>query len=218
MAEKKKIIGLATIKRVRLSYPYLYAPADAEENDDGELGKPKYRAAFLMPKPNGKEKKDSITTKSNLEILRKAKEEVMAAKWKDDIPELRPDRICVQDGKYAKDAYAKECFVLNASETDQPELLTRRKDREGLWIPAKPGEIYSGCWVSAIVLLWAMDHKKYGQRINASLKSVQFYEDGPAFGEKIKINRRDAFTDIEEDESSIGDDDDDDEDEDDNLI
>jgi hypothetical protein len=207
-AEKKKILGLCTIKRVRLSYPFIYEPDEASENDDGELGKPKYRAAFLLPKSGP----DSLTTATNLKVLRAAKEEVMQAKWKDDQPTLRPDRICVQDGKFHKDPVYKQSWYLNASDTDAPELLLRVKDKDGVWkASTTPNEIYGGCWVNAIVLLWAMDHKKYGQRINANLKSIQFHEDGESFGSKVKIDRKTAFDDVEEIEyGSIGDDDDED--------
>ena len=53
MAEKKKAIGLVTLKRTRLSFPYLFEPDEGGTNDEGEVTKPKYRAAFLLPKPDG---------------------------------------------------------------------------------------------------------------------------------------------------------------------
>ena len=219
MAEKKKTLGLVTLKRVRLSFPYLFEPDEGGTNDAGEATPPKYRAAFLLPKPDGKHKKDAITTKSNLAILKAAKEEVMREKWKDDLPKISPDRIALRDGKYSDDEYTQECYFISANETEQPLLLTRHKDAEGLWIPAKEGDIYGGCWVNVILQIWAQDHKKYGKRINAMLKSVQFHEHGPAFGNKVKVKRSDAFDDVEEEElDSFGGSSDDDGDDADDLI
>lgn len=214
-AAPNKSLGLVTLTRVRLSYPFLYEPDEGGTDDEGNATKPKYRAAFLLPKPKGKFAKDAITTVRNLDILKKAKEEVMRAKWGDDLPNLPPNKIALQDGKYSDDEYTKECYFINANETEKPLLLTRRKDEDGLWIPSTTdGEIYAGCWVNVILQLWAQDHKKYGKRINAMLKSVQFHERGDAFGSKTKVKRQDAFTDVDEEEldsfgsEDFGDDDD----------
>jgi len=42
------------------------------------------------------------------------------------------------------------------------------------------GVIYSGCYVNAIIDLWAQDNQ-FGKRINATLLGVQFAYDGDAF-------------------------------------
>ena len=42
------------------------------------------------------------------------------------------------------------------------------------------GRPYSGCYVVAIVELWAQDNS-WGKRVNATLKGVQFFADGEAF-------------------------------------
>ena len=40
---------------------------------------------------------------------------------------------------------------------------------------------YSGCYVNASITLWAQNNK-FGKRINANLRGVQFVDDGEAFG------------------------------------
>jgi len=42
------------------------------------------------------------------------------------------------------------------------------------------GRPYAGCYVNAVIDLWAQDNA-YGKRINASLSGVQFVRDGEAF-------------------------------------
>jgi hypothetical protein len=42
---------------------------------------------------------------------------------------------------------------------------------------ASSGKPYSGCYVNAVIELWAQDNK-FGKRINASLMGVQFLRDG----------------------------------------
>ena len=44
------------------------------------------------------------------------------------------------------------------------------------------GILYAGCYVNATVRLWAQDNK-FGKRINAQLRAVQFVKEGSRFGE-----------------------------------
>jgi hypothetical protein len=45
-------------------------------------------------------------------------------------------------------------------------------------LSASDGKPYSGCYVNALVELWAQAHAEHGKRINASLMGVQFSKDG----------------------------------------
>jgi len=57
--------------------------------------------------------------------------------------------------------------------------------------------IYAGCYVNAIVVLWAQNNN-YGKRINANLLGVQFVADGSPFGDggtSAGVDDFDAFGD-----------------------
>lgn len=198
-------IGEVTLKNVRLSFADIFEPGKDTVNDDGEKVPGKYKANGLMAK-------DAPDTKANMAKLKKAKEAVIEAKWGKNPPKIKADKICVRDGDEEDwEGYAN-CWYISASEKNQPVLITRRKDSKGKWIEAKPGDIYSGCYVNMVVQLWAQDNK-HGKRINANLKAIQFFEHGPAFSGAAPVDPNEKFADIdEEDHGNIGDDDDDDDD------
>jgi len=55
------------------------------------------------------------------------------------------------------------------------------------------GTIYAGCYVNAIISLWAQDNT-YGKRINAQLEGVQFCNNGEPLGAGgIDVDEFDAF-------------------------
>lgn len=201
-------IGEVILKNVRLSFADIYKPGkDSKDPKTGEIIPGRFKANGLM-------KKDTPDTKSNMAKLKKAKEAVMAAKWGKNIPKIKADKICVRDGDDENWEGYEGCWYISASEKEKPALITRRKDDNGKWIEAKPGEIYSGCYVNMVVQLWAQDNE-YGKRINANLKAVQFHAKGEAFAGSAPIDPNEKFADIEEDEDdSIGDEDDADEEDD----
>jgi hypothetical protein len=196
------------LKNARLSFPALFEP-DERESDDGTTRRV-YKAAFLIPKDNDPE--------GNMKKLRAAADQAKAKKWGPDKsrwPKLKADRVCVRDGdEESWDGYAGMMYVSASSPVERPPpIVTNRKDKDGRWIQARPGERgapYAGCYVNAIVRLWAQDDKRYGKRINASLESVQFRADGDAFGAS-PVDPNSKFTDDDvSDEENYGDDDDDD--------
>ena len=115
------------------------------------------------------------------------------------------------------DGYADMLYVsANRRGADgPPRIITNRKDADNKWIPASPGEAacpYAGCYVNAIIRVWAMDNE-HGKRINASLEAVQFLRDGEAFSGSAPVDVDEEFTDdMVGEEGSIGDDGGDDDD------
>lgn len=200
-------IGEVLLIDVRLSFAHLFQPGKPMKNDDGEEVR-KYQANFLIdPESKG--------GKANLAKLKKAAEEVKKAKWGAKIPRLKADKVCLRDGNEEDwEGYADHLY-LSASNKNQPSLMLRQKDAKGNWKEAKPGDIYSGCYVNAIVRLWAQDSEKYGKRLNCSVESVQFHREGKAFSGAAPVDPNEAFKEIEEDEgSSFGEEDEDGEDDD----
>lgn len=87
------------------------------------------------------------------------------------------DLNCLHDGD-AKSDYAGfegNMYVSTRSKT-RPLVLDRDKSP----LTAADGRPYPGCYVNAVIELWAQDNA-FGKRVNAQLKGVQFLRDGDAF-------------------------------------
>jgi len=58
-------------------------------------------------------------------------------------------------------------------------------------VETNDGRIYSGCWVDAIIEIYAQAHKSYGNNINVSLLGVKFRRDDEAFAGGRTASRED---------------------------
>lgn len=189
--DKKEIVGEVLLRNVRLSFPSLFEPATMESDDGTE--RKFYKANFLIPK-----KGDEF---NNVAKIKKASDEAKAKKWgskPEDWPKLKPEKICLRDGDLEDwDGFAGMVYVsANSNIERKPQVITNRKDSAGHWIKAEPGHErcpYAGCYVNALIRLWAQDNKN-GKRINASVEIVQFLRDGEAFGAG-PVNPDDKFSD-----------------------
>lgn len=196
MAEKKVDIGEVKLKNVRLSFAHLFKPQEGKVDDEtGVKGEDKYNCSFLIDK-------NTAEGKANIAAVKAAAERVKKAKWGENIPKLKPEKVCLRDGDLeAYDGYEGHAYV-SASNSKQPVLIDRKKDKAGKWIKltGPEGLLYSGCYVNGIVRLWAQDNK-HGKRVNASLEAVQFLAHGEAFGAR-PIDADEAFS----DDDAFGDD------------
>lgn len=177
MAEVKneKII---TLKDVRLSFPVLF---NAEAFEEG--GKKEFSASFLIAKdaPIVNEIKAAMLV-------------IATAKWGEKGPALltnlfRDDRLCLHDGdRKDYEGYADRYFI-RANNSVRPLTLDRARNP----VTEADGIIYSGCFVNATISMWAQDNK-WGKRINANLRGVQFLRDGEAFsgGQAGKVDEFEA--------------------------
>lgn len=155
-----------TLRNVRLAFPKLFKA----EQVNGE-GEPKFGAAFLLP-PNH----------PAIAELKKAFDAVGSAKWGEKWPSVKKqletsDKLALHNGdtKTDLDGYEGNFFV-NAASTTRPLVIAADKTP----LTQEDGKPYAGCFVNASIELWAQDNK-FGKRINASLRGVQFYRDGDAF-------------------------------------
>jgi hypothetical protein len=167
MSTDARIIKL---NNVRLSFPALFT-AKAMPNPDGSLGKAKFGAVFLLSK------------KANLSDITKVKAAIEYV-IKEDGKGKRPPlgKTCLRDGseKPDTDGYGEEVMFISASTDKRPGVV----DRNLSPLVEQDGKPYAGCYVNATVRLWYQDNK-FGKRVNASLRNVQFVKDGEPFGEKI---------------------------------
>ena len=162
---------MATIKlkNVRLSFPSLFKRASF----DGQEGK--FEATFLLNKETHAETIKEIEAA----IKEKITVDLKGAK-------LGADKICLKDGDNIEyDGYAGH-FSIKGSNSKRPMVI----DRDKTPLTEDDNKIYAGCYVNAIIELWAQNNS-YGKRINANLLGVQFFADGEPFGDGVKASADD---------------------------
>lgn len=200
---KKKVIGEVRLKNVRLSFPHLFEPQPGKvDPKTGIRGEPRWTANFLISKttPEGK---------AELAKIKAAAVEAKTAKWGDEKnwPKLKPERLCLRDGDLEDyDGFPGHFYLStgrpvktrDGAENTPPALVDRDPSER---LSKTSGKLYAGCYVNAVVRLWAQDDKEYGKRLNASLEAVQFVRHGDAFGAR-PVDPNEAFEDISEEEGS----------------
>ena len=149
------------LNNVRLSFPSLFKRAVF----NGEEGK--FEATFLI----NKTEQADLVEKIKSAIADKIKNDLKGAK-------LGADKICLKDGDDVEyDGYAGHVSIKASNNKRIPVF---NKDKSPL--VEDDNIIYAGCYVNAIVELWAQDNS-WGKRINANLLGVQFAKDGEPFGD-----------------------------------
>lgn len=160
------------MQAVRLSFPSLFNTAKFGGEDTG-----KYEATFVLDKVEHAE----VIAGIKAQIERLMKEEL-----KGKVPS---DKLCLKDGDEMGRPEFEGKYTIKASTKKRPLVINRDKSP----ITESDNVIYAGCYVNAIVSLWAQNNN-YGKRINAQLDGVQFCRDGEAFGDgAVSVNEFDAF-------------------------
>jgi len=151
------------LENVRLTFPNLF-----EAQQVNGQGTAKFSAAFLF----GAEHPATA-------VVKKALTEVAKEKWGAKAAEVykglkAADRLCLHDGasKTQYEGYEGNLFVNSTNEL-RPTVLDGNRNP----LVAADGKPYSGCYVNAVIEVWAQDNK-FGKRLNASLLGVQFHADG----------------------------------------
>lgn len=154
------------LKNVRLAFSNIFTASSVGDSDDK-----RFSAVFIFEPGDENHKAISAAIKA-----------AASEKWKGDAEKvlkaiMAKNDICLQDGAAMSeyDGFDGKKF-LRASNKARPTVI----DRDRSPLTEADGRPYSGCYVNAIVDVWAQDNK-YGKRINASLSGVQFKADGDAF-------------------------------------
>lgn len=151
------------LPNVRLSFPSLFRKAVFSGTET------KFEATFLIRKEGNEE----LIEKINSAIAEKIKNDLKGAK-------LPADKICFKDGDDIEyDGYAGHMSI-KASNSKRPMIIDRDKSP----LTEEDNRIYAGCYVNAIIELWAQNNQ-FGKRINANLLGVQFSKDGEPFGDGV---------------------------------
>ena len=168
-----------TIINTRLAFASLY---HAKPFSDG--GKPKFQAKFLIEKDRTED----------IQVIKSEIVKVATAKWADKTATIlkglmAEGKLCFADGDNKAWEGFPGNFYISASNDVKPATV----DRQAKEVLEQSGVLYSGCYVIAKVSFWAQDNK-WGKRVNANLRGVQFYRDGEAFtgGGAASVNEFEA--------------------------
>lgn len=166
------------LKNVRASFLHCFV-AQVGEDENGNPTKPAYTGHFLFDKehPAFKEIRQAMVAVAKAKFGDANGVEVLKAL-------MKKDKVCLRDGnsKMDPDGNVMEGYggmqYLSARSAVKPKVVDRDRN---VTLTEKDGRPYSGCYVNAIVAIWAQTGK-FGKRINAQLQGVQFVKDGDAFG------------------------------------
>lgn len=174
------------IEKCRLSFPKLWTP---EAPAPGQA--PKFSAAFIF-------EKDSPQHKALVAEIKR----VATEKWADKAPAIvkklmATQKTCLRDGETKEDldGFDDTVMFVSASNDKRPGVF----DRDRTPLAQTDGKVYAGCYVNALVEVWAQDNQ-YGKRVNAQLRGVQFAADGEPFGGGGRPATEDDFPELDDPE------------------
>lgn len=189
------------LKRVRLSFDNLFV-AQEQKNDKGEPSW-SHNCVFLL---------DKVAQADQVKMIQEAMVKARDAKWPGVKKTIQPERRCLRDGEPADpdtgeraplyDGYNGMMYLSakrSVKSKDAPNpvtLIGPRKGSDGKFprLKESDGLLYGGCYVNAIVRIYAFDGSKngYPDRINCSLEAIQHCAHGEPFGAK-RVDADTAF-------------------------
>jgi hypothetical protein len=198
------------LKDVRLSFSdNLFVAEAGEVRTKGKhKGKIPYRnsANFLIPKTN------TVLIDAIKKVMIEARDQL----WPKDPPKIKGDKLCLQDGDDVEYAGYADHMYISASRTTygtdgkvpkRPfRIIGRNKveladGKQGFPdINESDDIVYAGCYVNAVLRIWAQDDPDYGKRINASIEGVQFWRPGERFGGGKRLDVDNAFDEYQDDD------------------
>jgi hypothetical protein len=162
------------LTNVRLSFPQLFeakAFGDAAGAADSDK---RYEATFIL---------DKKTNAADIQTIRDSIKKLLNDAYNGNPP--KGFKLCFHDGieKEETDGYgAGVMYVSSSSPGNKPRPPIVDRDLTNL--EEKDGKPYAGCYVNASLRLWVQDNK-WGKRVNAQYRTVQFYKHGEQFGEAV---------------------------------
>lgn len=163
--------AIIKLPAVRLSFPHLFQAHAMEEGQEK-----KFSATFLLDdKEHGKLLDHIETTIKRLAL--------------DEFKKATSFKSCLRDGneKLELEGYGDGKWFIPAARKTRPAVV----DRDMNPLTEEDGKIYAGCYVNASIRLWVQNNK-WGKRVNAELRAIQFLKDGESFGAG-KVNVEDEF-------------------------
>lgn len=153
---------------VRLAFPNLFTAEQVQGQGD-----PKFGAMLIIPPDH-----------PQFAAIQAAQVAVATAKWGAKAAGIikgleKQDRLALHDGdtKSNYDGVPGNFFISAGAQESAPPTVI---DRDRSQLSKSSGRPYAGCYVNASIELWAQDNK-FGQRVNAQLRGIQFVADGDSF-------------------------------------
>lgn len=171
MTTKATDPAIVKLPGVRLSFPHLFQAHSMEEGQEK-----KFSATFLLDDKEHGPLLDQI-------------EKLIDRLALDEFKKKTSFKSCLRDGneKLELEGYGDGKFFIPASRKTRPAVV----DGQLAPITEEDSRLYAGCYVNATIRLWVQNNK-WGKRVNAELRAVQFLKDGESFGAG-KVNVEDEF-------------------------
>lgn len=182
MANQKNFSATKMVIPCRISFANIWEPKAINGGDE------KYSVSCLIPKS------DKKTLARIQKAVEAAKEDGKARKWSGKIP---PNlKLPLRDGDIDRpdDENYEDCYFLNASSKDAPQVVDRKVNPV-----LDPMMVYSGCYCNVSVNFYAFNAN--GNRgVAAGLGNIQFVKDGERLSGKASADADfDALEDDDED-------------------
>ena len=182
MANQKNFSATKVVIPCRISFANIWEPKAINGGDE------KYSVSCLIPKS------DKKTLARIQKAVEAAKEDGKSRKWGGKIP---PNlKLPLRDGDIDRpdDENYEDCFFLNASSKDAPQVVDRKVNPI-----LDPMMVYSGCYCNVSVNFYAFNAN--GNRgVAAGLGNIQFVRDGERLSGKAAADADfDALEDDDED-------------------
>ena len=182
MAKQKNFSATKMVIPCRISFANIWEPKAINGGDE------KYSVSCLIPKS------DKKTIARIQKAVEAAKEDGKTRKWGGKIP---PNlKLPLRDGDIDRpdDENYEDCFFLNASSKDAPQVVDRKVNPI-----LDPMMVYSGCYCNVSVNFYAFNAN--GNRgVAVGLGNIQFVRDGERLSGKASADADfDALEDDDED-------------------
>ena len=182
MANQKNFSATKVVIPCRISFANIWEPKAINGGDE------KYSVSCLIPKS------DKKTIARIQKAVEAAKEDGKTRKWGGKIP---PNlKLPLRDGDIDRpdDENYEDCFFLNASSKDAPQVVDRKVNPI-----LDPMMVYSGCYCNVSVNFYAFNAN--GNRgVAVGLGNIQFVRDGERLSGKASADADfDALEDDDED-------------------
>lgn len=153
--------NIIKLTNVRLSFPHLFTAHAMQGGQEA-----KFSATFIL---------DTVEHAPLIAHIDKQIKRIALDTYKKNVA-FKP---CLRDGneKPDMDGYGDGVFFLPAARRTRPAVVDRQMNP----LTEEDGMVYAGCYVNASIRLWGQDNK-FGKRINAELRAIQFVKDGESFG------------------------------------
>lgn len=168
-------MSVIQLVNVRASHLYCFSPYVGKPSAQVPNPKPTFKSDFLFAPTHPA----ALLVASEIEKVGSTLQWKGGLTWAAVKENLKAtDKLCLKKGDLSigQPEYAGLLYVKGSN----GKMFTIL-DGDRSPLTERDGRPYSGCYVNAIVDIWAMDNN-YGRRINATITGIQFVRHGDAFG------------------------------------